>query len=523
MKKLFLVFVLLVIAELYWLYNFDDVYIYPRTDIPDIPQQDWVIKQSINYQSSKRISVIQEDVSRFERSTIEDSSAFLEDDDNDGWPGSDDAVQALDNSRMSQEDLGRLEKHRLRHEYNSQKYLPFLNRKDEERVVIFVHFHKAGGTSLIHLFQNSGYQSWNRQNNGIPYAVPNDPPNRKYGNNHTEDRRLRHANPWYDQLWDGRLWNSPLSDDQLSEEEPLNEDQLIDQQWDHRNCQKYDFIHGKSEILQFWRYTRTQFDDFLRDGRGQNSWPHCLPNDTKDRQPESHTGVEFISLEWNFFVQDHFFDGDYLRQRAKIDLITVLRDPYDRFLSNFYYSFDNPQKLYDDPIQWAHLDLIRKRRSDESFVKSNKRRRHPQNHQYGEEVPHSFYFSVNYNKPNYYTAFLNGLAENTDDPGSKSARFDFEYFAFGLNETHLEIAKRRLESFFDAVIILERPETYGQLDPWFAFSGETAATYYPHRNKGSSTTRRKTLNFTREEFYRYNALDKKLYEFALELSLSKKL
>ena len=70
-------------------------------------------------------------------------------------------------------------------------------------------------------------------------------------------------------------------------------------------------------------------------------------------------------------------------------------------------------------------------------------------YQYREEVAHDFYYGVNYNKPNYYTAFLNGLCENTNDlgpgiDGDGSLRrqpFDFKYFAFGFNRTHLEIAK----------------------------------------------------------------------------------
>ena len=138
---------------------------------------------------------------------------------------------------------------------------------------------------------------------------------------------------------------------------------------------------------------------------------------------------------------------------------------------------------------------------------------------------------MNYNKPNYYVAFLNGLAENTDDLDSEQqARYDFEYFAFGLNQSHLETAKQRLEDLFDAILILERPETYVQLERWFEPSNDSVDHGYslPHQNRNQARLYNSSyseefpaLTFTREEFYRYNVLDKELYNYALELSLSK--
>jgi hypothetical protein len=443
-----LVLVVFAVTQLYWLNYLNDAYIDSiiegsltiLEDKKDAPQNDWITRSNNTFQSAR-----------------------------------------YDN--IPQADRLRLVKHRFRHAYNTT----FTSDEVEQRIVLFVHFHKAGGTSMIHKFQNGGYQSWNQQTNGIPLRLP--PPKkgegrRNHGNNHTEGDQL---------------------------------------------CRKR-YIHGKAEMLQFWRYSRPQFEAFLRDGRSQQPWPYCLPRPerTEDPKREAHNGVEFVSLEWNFLVSDHFFNKDYLRNQAKIDVITILRDPYDRFISNFYFPLDNPGINYDDPMKWAHLDLIQKNGKYNSFVKPNKRKVHLPHYQYGEKIPHSFHFSVNYNKPNYYTAFLNGLAENTDDAGDDSVRFDFEYYAFGLNRTHLDIAKQRLESIFDAILILERPETHGQLDRWFAFLGETDNSYYPHRNKNDMTHMKKKsravyhpLNFTREEFYRYNALDKELYDFALELSLSK--
>ena len=374
----------------------------------------------------------------------------------------------------------RLEKHRLRHANNA--YTNHTSSGEAgQRIVLFVHFHKAGGTSMIHEFRDNGYQYWNHNMNGNPYGS----------------------------------WSSKKEDDT----KPTVSDQLC------RQINTKQQPPRNAELVQFWRYSRPQFEAFLRDGRRQQVWPYCLqePERIEDPPREARNGVEFVAMEWNFLMADHFFNKDYLRDQANIDVITILRDPYDRFLSNFHFQLDNIGNNYNDPMEWAHLDLIRKKGHYKAFVKPNKRVEHLPHYQYGEITPHSLYFSVNYNKPNYYTAFLNGLAENTDETGDTSVRFDFDYYAFGLNRTHLDIAKERLESIFDAVLILERPETHGQLDPWFAFLGEESARkQYPHRNGNRSTKRSKTeQNFTREEFYRYNALDKELYDFALELSLSK--
>jgi hypothetical protein len=327
----------------------------------------------------------------------------------------------------------KLMKYRLRHE-----------KEEEQRIVFFVHFHKAGGTSMVHKFREGGYQFWNREENGNPFGS-------------------------------GKGING-----------------------------------ATGAALKFWRYSRSQFEAFLEDARSQGKG-----------------GAEFIAAEWNFFTSDHFFEKDYFRKEAKIDLITVLRDPYDRFLSNFNFKLDNFDAFnprISNPLEWAHLDLIRRKGKFKPFRKpvGKSTTVDSPSYQYGEQVPHDSYFSVNYNKPNYYTAFLNGLTENTDDPGYDSAPFDFEYFAFGLNQTHLDIAKERLTNLFDAVLVLERPETHAQLDRWFAFSGKPNGGRLPQRNKN----RKKKKNdgggeFTREEFYKYNALDKELYDYAVELSLSR--
>ena len=89
--------------------------------------------------------------------------------------------------------------------------------------------------------------------------------------------------------------------------------------------------------------------------------------------------------------------------------------------------------------------------------------------------------------------------------------------------SHAPEKGQRLNSLFDAVLILERPETHRQLERWFHFLDKTKSENHclPHKNKNGKRSRYQSFSFTREEFYRYNALDKELYEYALGLSLSK--
>jgi len=356
-----------------------------------------------------------------------------------------------------------LMKYRIRHE-----------KVEEQRIVLFVHFHKAGGTSMVHKFREGGYQFWNRENNGNPFGKPG-----------------RHL--------------------------PRGRDSF--------DCNK-NAHSSNGAALKFWRYSRSQFEAFLEDARSQAKWPYCHLESNRPNE-RAKGGAEFIAAEWNFFTPDHFFEKDYLRKEAKIDLITMLRDPYDRFLSNFNFKLDNSGAFEPDifnPLEWAHLDLIRKKGKVTAFRKPVGISTTVQSpsYQYGEQVPHESYFSVNYNKPNYYTAFLNGLTENTDDLGYDSAPFDFEYFAFGLNQTHLDIAKERLTNLFDAVLVLEQPETHAQLDRWFAFSGKPNGDRFARTNVNKMKTKNNGGGkFTREEFYKYNALDKELYDYAVELSLSR--
>jgi len=404
-----------------------------------------------------------------------------------------------------------LEQRRKRHEYNEKN-------NQQQRIVLFVHFHKAGGSSMVSKFRESGYQLWDGEANGNPVGLP--PGDRQFLN-------LRKRKPFRN-LVNGEEVELPT----------------------------YCSPPRRSELLRFWEYSPAQFEGFLEDARNQtyriaeckqrepvgprnrkfaprrNVNTNVNPKVSPDfEHAKAHPGAEFISLEWNFFAPQHFNeDASYFRNR-NIDIVTILRDPYDRFVSNFHFRPDSPSGFKGDIAEWALLDLERRDLYRSSVKRPSSKRSHEnrtRGTQYGEALTYQTALSVNYNKPNYYTAFLNGMANNHDDFNTTNNieyenNYGFDYFAFGLNQTHLEIAKKRLREVIDVILILEYPETHVMLDPWFEFLGtEKGSDNLPHQNKRRRKQGdKRNMLPSEKEFYKFNALDKELYDYAVELALSR--
>merc|ERR1712232_1151437 len=170
---------------------------------------------------------------------------------------------------------------------------------------------------------------------------------------------------------------------------------------------------------------------------------------------------------------------------VRMDIITMIRDPYERFISNFNFKLDNQCQDSMTPYEWSHLNFRRDEMgnkvpvvddgdgpsSSSSFslynnnscyeeqLDYNLRRRSRPIAQFGKVVKNVNAFRLNFNKPNYYTAFLNGFASNDDgindnDDGiidnddekdndsdkdkdkdknnKKNNEYSFDYFAFGM-------------------------------------------------------------------------------------------
>lgn len=228
------------------------------------------------------------------------------------------------------------------------------------KLILFLHFHKAGGTSINTLF-----------------------------NDYNKHEPNKNGNPW-------------------------NQDGIID----------------------YWNYNRHEFGKFRIYLKKKN--------------------VNFICLEWNFFK--HYYKLNY----HNMDLITCLRDPYKRYVSNMIYD-----GYYDIDKFYGKKQIWKKKGSK---------------------------FKISCNKYNYYVRMLNGLGDN---PNIK------------INGTHYKIAKRNL-GLFSTIIILDIPETFQLLEKY-------NITDFIHQNRTSNKDEIE-IKIDKKQFIKDNKFDYMLYEHAKYLS-----
>jgi len=233
--------------------------------------------------------------------------------------------------------------------------------------VLFLHFHKAGGTTINDLF--NGYKKFPINKNGNPYL-------------------------------------------------------------------------DKDTIIHFWNFNKHQFNLF--------------------KKMVSEIGVKFIAMEWNFFKHDVDLSG--------FKLITCLRDPYDRFISNL--NFDGRT----DAFEYQKENII-----CNDF----------------ENINYKFYH--NYNKNNYYVKLLNGYGDRPD---------------IIIDEKHLVKAMMILKKFND-IIILEKPKTWNKLKKY-------GIIYKKQDKKNQAINEKIDGGMTKEKFRELNEFDYRLYDYACMLSTSKK-
>jgi len=190
--------------------------------------------------------------------------------------------------------------------------------------------------------------------------------------------------------------------------------------------------HNANGVIPFWNFHPKKFSNFYQNVRRKN--------------------IQFLAMEWNFFTRRIPW--------KKFHFLTVVRDPYERFISNM-----NVDKA-KNPHNYMRRNIIitRKRK-----------------------------LLVSFNKPNYYVRMLNGLGAQPDAV---------------LTTAHLEKAKRVL-SKFHTVVILEMKPSFRQLTSL----GLPQQKLSMKSNKSS----RKTYFMSKPDFEKRNQLDRKLYLFAKKL------
>lgn len=195
----------------------------------------------------------------------------------------------------------------------------------------------------------------------------------------------------------------------------------------------------KETIIHFWNFNKDQFNKFKMFVRSMN--------------------VNYVSLEWNFFLNEVDFSG--------MKLITCFREPYSRFISNL--NFDKKNNAFS--FQQEKISAPK----------------------YINKKP----FFLNYNKNNYYVKILNGFGNSPN---------------LVIDKTHLEKAKRILDNF-DEIIIMEYPETFKKLEKYGINTNV---------KMNVNTSKKIDGGMKKDKFMKMNNFDYELYDYACKLAGVKK-
>lgn len=168
---------------------------------------------------------------------------------------------------------------------------------------------------------------------------------------------------------------------------------------------------------------------------------------------EKHGG-DIIASEF-FFNYEHFL----YHKRNNICNITILREPYERFMSSY-----TKHNKGESQSEFMRIDLER-----EEGVK------------------------VNYNKPNYYVRLLNNMKNDEE-----------------VKNIHCENACKILEEF-DFVCILEDKNSFDNLDAYLKSKNIQQLEY----SKVYDYNKKYEFN---SEFYELNEYDYKLYNYAVSMN-----
>lgn len=222
-------------------------------------------------------------------------------------------------------------------------------------------------------------------------------------------------------------------------------------------------------------------------------------------------GVNFISLEWNFFDYQVFSS-----LQKSHEFIISIRDPYERFISDYYYSNIYDKKyssIYDfykgkkyvfgsfdkkkynkDQKKYTEGITVRKKNIVIRFINYYIKRPLKYDKMKKKYINNRDKVVCSSNKFNYYVRMLNGLG---DMPNVE------------LNQNHLEIAKKILIKF-KSIIIVEDKKSWEILYN-FGMYGEISKI-----NVGSRL--KEVPKEFKEFFIQNNYLDYEIYNYAKSLT-----
>ena len=201
-------------------------------------------------------------------------------------------------------------------------------------------------------------------------------------------------------------------------------------------------------LLDISKFTQTQVNNF------------CLKNKNM-----------FMAIEFSFFHNSIHIPHD-------VHLITVIRDPLSRYISNYIHDTDTSRPVsyinqYNSSFNFetfCKLDIILKLKNMNPI-------------------------KVNYNTCNYYTKLLNGISNLGN---------------INLTEEHLRIAKMRLRQF-KTIIIYENKDSFKLLNK---YNIKTIS----HKNKARQQMHTEITDDFIHTFKKLNTYDYQLYNYACKLS-----
>ena len=379
-----------------------------------------------------------------------------------------------------------------------------------DKPLLFVHFHKAGGTTVMKTFSHSDkYNFYPIGYNGNLHTFLH----YKYGS-------TLHNTIDYDKACSNYVKN--ISQLELYDVEYYTLSFRI-------TLYFYNLIGQKWQWLDSLLFN--SFDQCFYNIRHPISWTKLYI--TQEKFEKFVNYLKFhqcncIATEFSFYSQSKIYFNT-IKPYEYFNIFTMIRDPLNRFLSMYYFENVVLHGKYSKLFKQRDIDLFLFYllfHPNQDFRKENLLKYFENKKQNTSDVSQLENYNIKYTKktkdllleigandifaafPNYYVRFLNGF--------TKDGR---------LNKQHLETGKNIL-STFDCVAVLDLPQTWILFDKKYNIKIEqsddnTKGKYHFNQRKYTKYSGKIKANKQFEQMYiKDNTWDYQLYHFAVNLSLT---